>query len=230
MGLLEKFTLSVLVLLSSCVTPKAVSDLEPSAADASYPSAMFVACGRVWNGVGICQLKPGVQYADVGLKVYVYNKGTVYVTGKECGVDDKRTYSKSGDIEYRPEGEAKKSCLLSFVVSPEYPEEVVGDGLKVGSMTGHLFIKVEESESWRGSADKVQAGESIDLKLPVNQEKPRVVIERCGEGNVDSIRPIDNGMIVIGSKEIVDPGRSLCVLHGAVMAPDKKYKFSWVVA
>lgn len=205
------------------------------ASQANYPTAEFNACGKKWQGLGFCSLDEGKSYSDINFQIQGYHSGTIRVTSVDCSIDDDFIrYDGSQSIPFSIPGIAKKSCLISFVVSPEYPKEY-NSGLVVNSLKGHLWISVGSPTKIReGFTSKVQ--EDADEILPLQVDAPgeyRVAFRGC-ETKYDKVHEVgEDKLIQIHLKDLLVKesfGVSSCIYAGGIEDSSKSVRYiTWMV-
>lgn len=234
------FLLLLLVSLSGCGSKKLRPDLSISATQANFPTAEFTACGEVRSGLGICAIKKGQNLDSVLLSVQGYYKGTIKFStncDSNSALPSPVRYFGNEKIRFFLAGKAEKSCGVSFIVSPEYPNES-DQRLHIHSFKGHLYIKViDGDQKFWGFVSKIKegpnAGENIDLPAYENTEVVVIVKSKRCSVNVDKKIKVTHGVVRIYAKDIFEyvPIKT-CVLNGAVLYPNRNeaLRFTWFIS
>lgn len=186
---------------------------------ANYPTLEFRACGKLFHGLGICYLPEGSDHNEVKMRIQGYYKGTVRIFSNACNLDITKTYTNnelfSVDI---PQLEPGRSCLLTAVMSPEYPKQAVKD-VATYSFKGHLAIRIEKGEEiWYGDVRKVTGDWKSQFDLMVgNFPKAFVAIRGC-EKPYDREMALDQGFARIElSEAVMKAQRDDCVAEGVAL-------------
>jgi hypothetical protein len=229
--------LGVVLALSGCGKNLRPDEIVPSTR-AKYLSAEFSACGRMWNGVGSCSVVEGRDLNSVDLKIQGYYRGTVKFS-TTCEFDSDLPlsvrYSGSQIIGLFIPGPASHICGVSFVVSPEYPNEQK-QRLTINSFKGHLLIEVnKEGVSWIGHYTKVKAGAGPTdvFKIPLDTADPKVEVsfrsERCGVSK-DLELDVNESSVTVPLRELIPTVQiRTCVIEGVVFTTKDDIRLSWIV-
>lgn len=208
------------------------------ATQAKYPSAEFYACGKMWNGLGYCSVEEGQDLNSIKLKVQGYYKGTVKFSNN-CELENEPLsvrYSNDIKVPFFLPGPAVKTCGISFVVSPEYPDEQ-DQKLVIHSFRGHLLLKVKKPDTkWIGHATKVKAGvgpsDIFRIKFNTNDSKVDVSFrsDRC-KINKDLELDVIEGSATVRLKDLLPEVLiQTCVLNGVVFTTEETIRVSWFIA
>ena len=145
---------------------------ELSAIDAQYPSAEFYACGQLWSGVGVCSIEEGTPLSTLEFKIQTYYQGEVVVDTQDCGTHYNVPYQNNelrGDFLF---GTAKQSCVVTFTVIPQYPDQE-HQTLPVSGFRGVLRIKViEKDKAWVGKVFRFPKGAQQVWVLKAHEPLP----------------------------------------------------------
>lgn len=219
---------SSLFFLLSCVT---VLQKDPVmyAVKANYPSIPFEACNQSWLGNGVCKIRKGENLNYIGLSIDTYFKGTIRIISNICGIDETYRYEKTTVVEYEFKGIAEESCIVSFLVSPEYPTDPDQDIIR-GSFKGHLLIKVTNDE-WSGYASKVRVGGSDKIIVPVRRlGSGRIVLNGCGVNYDHHFLAVDHMIEIELSDVAPNIQEQTCIMDGAVIIETDVVRVSWLVS
>lgn len=209
------------------------------ATQAKYPSAEFSACGRMWNGLGECSVNEGRDLNSIDLKIQGYYKGTVKFS-TTCDLDSdlplSLRYGGNQEVPFFLPGLAEETCGISFVISPEYPNEE-DQKLVINSFKGHLLVKVKKSDQiWIGHHTKVKAGsgpvEVFGIPLQTADKKVDVSFrsKRC-EVNKDLELDVIKGSVIVPLSELIPEVKvRTCVVSGAVFTSEGPVRVSWIIA
>ena len=185
---------------------------------ANYPTAEFRACGKVWHGLGACEILEGEPLDRVDLKIQGYYKGTVRIVSADCQIDDTFRYDNNALIHYSIAGSGSKSCVVSFVVSPEYPNEATS-AIVIHSLKGYLFVRVSKpDEHWEFYRARVPESGVGHLVMPLELNQPaRVLASGCGM-KFDRVVQPEGGNIVLSYSDIIGPITVKgCILQGLLI-------------
>lgn len=191
------------------------------AVKANYPTLEFEACGSLWHGVGICYLEAGKNPTSVRFKVQGYYKGTIRIFSAACNLDKTLTYANNELFDVPiPELEPNRNCLITAVMSPEYPKEARQE-VAVYSLKGLLAIRIQSGEEvWTGAARKLsgQWRSQIDLEIGAYSQA-RLAIRGCGVA-YDQNRPIEQGRLHFElSEAVLRVSRGECIADGVALIP-----------
>ena len=182
-GINRVTSLILFAVLVSCSHGDLREDPVIPAIKVNYPTLEFQACGETFHGLGICYLERGSAHNEVNLKIQGYYKGTIRVYSSACGLDMTFTYAENELMKIKlPKLEPGRSCLVTAVMSPEYPKKASKD-VATYSFKGHLAIRIEKPEEiWYGETRKVTGNWRSQYDLMVgNFPKALVAIRGCGK-------------------------------------------------
>lgn len=202
----------------------------PAASQANYPTAEFVACGKAWHGLGTCFVKRGELLDSVGLEIQGYSRGTVRLVSQDCFIDETLRYENSQRVRMGLSGIADQSCLLSFVITPEFDPNQA-EGVIIRSFKGHLWVGVREQEDVSIEfISKIPEGGDAEIRVPVGTPGlHRVVFRGCDIGFDKCIESKD-GMIGIHLSEIgPKPGMKRCILQGGIEDGGQNKFITWMI-
>lgn len=138
--------LTLALLVAGCGAKEIRPDPSEPATQANFHSAEFQACGQLFNGIGICEIEKGVNLDTLKLKVQGYFKGAITVA-TTCPIADKpptsTRYDNSLLWQIPLNGPALQTCGITFLVSPEFPDEA-NQPVEISSLKGHLLVRVIE--------------------------------------------------------------------------------------
>jgi hypothetical protein len=206
---------------------------------ANYHSAEFSACGKRFHGIGICPVLTEQDLDNVGFAIQGYYQGTIRVS-TNCRLDnplpDSVRYLSNNLVPYYLAGKASQSCLISFVVSPEFPEED-SSGLVIHSFVGHLWIRVlNAGQSFMGFADKVAAGKNPTQIAVIPDVGDASQVQVAFESSLCGVQPnpvnlpVENGILNIPLNKFIDEvGVKTCVLNGVAFLPSGPLRISWFI-
>lgn len=202
--------------------------------DANFPTAEFSACGKLWRGLGICVLERGADLASVELEIKGYFDGAVKIDSTDCNLDELVRYSKHQSVRPRLIGPAAESCLISFVVSPEFPNEA-SQGIKVNSLVGHLWLTVElPGETWGSYLSKVRAGKESSIRVELGEkqgESAHAIFFGCDSTYETDLVVDAYGAIDLKATQIL--GRAIakesCILEGGIIIGKNQYMLTWMI-
>lgn len=175
-------------------------NVDPSipATQANYPTAEFSACGRLWHGLGGCQIKSGLSLDDLNIQIQGYYNGIVRIVGAgdDCQFDEVVSYANNSVIPVRIPRAIKSNCTIGVLVSPQIPH-AKDQAVVIRSFMGFLRVRVTDQE-WAFSSYETM--ETIGAKIPISvagfkpEETVRVVVRGCGQSS-DSLMQV--GSIVL---------------------------------
>jgi hypothetical protein len=204
------------------------------AMDANYLSAEFTACGQHFDGMGICTVEAGQDFSQVALGVQGYYQGDVRFTTDCVSTSDPLDsilYSNSNQVIYPLTGQAIVSCGISFVVSPQYPNEK-NETFVIHSFEGELYIKVVPvGQKWLGFKNKVTAGANPSevLQLPTAFPTSEVLFEGCGI-KYDQVISAINGVLYVPLKAVLPTvPQQTCVMSGAYWQGNDAIRLTWMI-
>lgn len=222
----------VLALLSGCGASLRPDGVALSSIQANDPRAEFVACGKLWAGLGYCPVNRGTAIdSAVALEIQGYYAGTIRVVSTTCDVDDSLRYSGSQRVRYFIQGRATQSCVVTFTVSPEYPDEEKS-GIVVNSFKGQLLVQVVDPgypEHYKITRMPLGFDDQFDIPAELPQEY-QVEVRGCGTKFSKKITPT-NGSIAIKVSDLLVPGSDAdyvrgCIFRGGITGGTM---FSWMV-
>jgi len=188
------------------------------ASHANFPSAEFSACGKRFIGLGQCPVIKGEPNDSVKMQIMAYFAGTVRVVSQECQIDSSFRYNGSGFIDIYIPGRGRNNCVISFVVSPEFPKEDKSD-IIVHSVEGHLLLRVTDPNGkWVGHSQKVRQGARFQFRI--ESDRPaNFFLVGCGVEITDRRTPFE-GAIEVGTDELGNDAIRACVYDGALIFDD----------
>jgi len=194
-----------------------------TAVQAEYPSAEFSACGKLWHGIGVCSLVEGQPLSKLGLEIQGYYNGSVKIDSSDCNTHMDLPYENSGKIQDFLKGVAKKSCVITFTVSPEYPRQRK-QPLAVSGFRGHLRIKVlKAGDSWIGKVFRFPENTLKEWKLNVNETSSVELHFRGCNKSIDLVAaPNADGIVTLPIHSLIDGQPQTCVVEGLLQS--KTYK------
>jgi hypothetical protein len=224
---------SGLILLISLVAGCSGSSLHPDALPASiesnYPTAEFSACGKHFQGKGMCVLPRGASLSEIGLSLQTYYNGTVAVDSPDCSYSDYFAYTGSQSVPLNLPGSVDHSCTIGFTVSPEYPSQH-SQPIVIHSFRGYLRVRVVDPGSkWLGFSSRIREGEFQKATLPLNGTQ-RVVLRGCGlsvDQQMSGEGSVELDLAALGFKSEV----KRCDIEGIVVGatPADDVLFSWMI-
>lgn len=202
----------------------------PAASQANYPTAEFVACGKAWHGLGTCFLKRGELLDSVGLAIQGYNRGTIRFVSQDCFIDETLRYENNQRVRIGLSGVSNQSCLLSFVVTPEFDPGQT-EGVIIRSFKGHLWLAVREKEDVSVEfISKTPEGGDAEIRIPVGSPGlHRVVFRGCDVGFDEAVEAIDGTISIRLQQVIPSIGLKRCILQGGVEDSDRNKFITWMV-
>lgn len=218
-------------LLLGCAGKLLKEDPVIPAIKANYPTLEFGACGELFHGLGTCYLREGEAHNSVNLKIQGYYRGTGRVFSNNCAVDQTFTYTENELISVNlPQLEPGRSCLVSMVLSPEYPPEW-RSGISVYSLKGLLAIRIQKgNERWGGFLRKLTGNFKSQVDIPVGPHKEaRVVIRGCGV-KYDKVITLDKEIAHIQLSEAIVSQIGDCVVEGVILTSDIDRTFTGLIA
>jgi hypothetical protein len=201
------------------------TDESMAAAEANYPTAEFIVGGQLYNGLGVIQLEKGMPYNSVNLQIQGYYKGVIRVDSERCNIHQAWSYEKSELKKIDIPGIAEESCVIDFMVIPEYPDELV----QVYPFRGQLLIKVlEKSTAWEGYPLKVEAGFNKEIAFKAENGKGRVFFRGCGS-TYDKELVISQNKLVLKLSEVVSLEKGICPIEGFIRVGEWVKRLSLLV-
>lgn len=192
-----------------------------SAVDAGAPTAEIWVNGAPSRGLSIVGIKEGESLDSLDLQVQTYYNGQVRIDSKECEIARTIRYSNSQKIKINLLGEAK-SCVISVVVSPEYPNQL-RTSIKVYPFVAHVYIRAtKQGDDWIGQTALVSGSFSKPIRFFVGGESARAVFSGCNNRVEKEIRLI-GGWADLDLNEIANPDtKETCVSEGVFISPEYK--------
>ena len=227
--------LSILLILTSCGS-QLRRDHGAIAWNSNFYSAEFKACGEIFHGVGTCSVKEGELYNKVKLNIQGYNYGTIKISADGCDLSQEVfRYTKHGLINIEILGEVKQSCMIQFVVQPEYSEHQTQD-IVLEDFKGAIYLKSTKlSQSALTYGVRVKQFNTSKWAIPFSGGPDvRVVFfsERCNV-NFDENLKVSNNQVELSldqlSKTLTDE-MNTCVLSGAIIGKSKTIRLSWLLS
>jgi len=181
-----------------------------------YPSAEIIACGKRWNGLGVCSLEKGKKYQNLGIKIASYYKGSIKVYSGRCSIDYSFRYDGSEEIPIIIPGKIDRDCLISMTVSPELPNEE-NSGIQIHSFRGYLAIRMTDGETWLGDTRKLTGSLDSYLRVDVGGVgQVSVELNGCGIAYRKNLT-LTGGIAEIKLNEaLAKTGPRICVLDGYI--------------
>lgn len=203
----------------SCTTLR--TDPSIPATDAGFPSAEGVVGGERFRGIKIVSVKEGQSLADLDFKIQGLFSGTVKIDSMNCQLDESVRYQNSSLVEVPLSGSATRSCVVNFLVSPEYPRQQ-SQAVVVHGFKGALAIRVlKEDEAWIGKEVVLPVSSDRLVKLDLRETSPvRVIFFGCGIEYSEKLYPEEDGSVEIPLSEIASQTQSLCVASGLVISSE----------
>ena len=225
------FVILSLPILTGCAGKLLKEDPVIPSVKANYPTLEFRACGELYHGVGTCYLSQGQNHDSVNLKIQGYYRGTGRVYSSNCQIEQTFTYGENELISVKlPQLEPGRSCLVSMVLSPEFPPEW-RSGISVYSLKGLLAIRIQKGqERWGGFLRKLTGEFKSQVDIPIGDvyQSARVVARGCGI-DYDKQVPLDKGFLHLQLHEVVSYKLGDCILEGAVLTTDSDRTFTGLV-
>ena len=206
------------LLLAGCAG-KLKPDSVPGAMASHYPTAEFTACGTRFVGLGICP-----AYQGGVLEVQGYYKGTIQIDSERCNIHIKTRYENSQSVKVAL---ANTSCVVDFVVSPEYPNDAKS-GIVIESLKGRLYWKsLPQGAAYFSQSTKVKEGLNASFSFPAD-EPVKLSFRGCGI-TYDEEKEPENGKITVMLRDIVFMDMPMdCILEGAAIG-SKVTRLTWQV-
>jgi hypothetical protein len=220
-----------LILLASC-GGQLVADPASSAFESNYPTAEFTACGETHHGLGVCLIKNGEPLNKIQLKIQGYFEGSIKVTSPDCDITSPQTqrYSNSGKVEIKFDGEMVSSCIVEFVVLPEYPDEE-DDRIETFNLKGILYIKEDKGTTITDSL-KVKQGfdKTLNLNIGGGDGQARLAFFGC-DSSRNIIADVRAGRISIKLSQITSSqNQRSCVINGGIRFNSKRIRVTYLVS
>lgn len=202
----------------------------------NFYSAEFRACGEIQHGMAVCSLKEGSDYNQVNLQIQGYNYGTIKVSSDGCELSQETfRYSENGLMDIKILGKATKSCLIQFVVQPEYSEQQTQD-LVLEDFKGAIYLrstKLSWSALEKGSRVKQNLSDKWTIPFTDGPDV-RVVFfsDRCNV-NYDKTIKLTNNKIQLTLGELsteLTKDLKTCVLIGALIGKNKVIRLTWLLS
>lgn len=209
----------ILLVLSGCGAPGPRPDPFIPAIDAGYPTAEIRACGKLWHGQGICQLKPGEKLA---FSVQGYFSGLITAFSQECGINLSRRYENSERIQFsisRP----SRNCVIAITLTPEFPGQK-GKGVAVSGQKGVLAVFPTDGSKWVGEARRVTGNWRATLRATIGGSgSVRVALAGCGPTFDRELELDSSGRVQVPLHQAMQvPSGGRCAATGVVISP--RYK------
>ena len=212
------------ILLVSCKSALK-PDMVPSASDSGYPTVEINACNTSFLGIGICKVIPNDELADLNISVQGYYKGTLQVDG--CDLHQTIKYENHSKIKIPLSGQVKKSCIIDFVLSPEYPDETKSQ-LVIHSLKGRLRIQmVYAGIPYISESVKVKQNIEHYFTIPMYEgEVVKTYISGCdAEFNKMGQGPL---IIPLSSLKLI-PFVTTCIYEGIIISLRYPTRLTWQV-
>lgn len=181
--------------VAGCGGAKINVDRSIPATQANYPTAEFRACGRLWHGLGGCQLKTGQSLDDLNIEVQGYYSGMVRIigTGDECQFDEVVSYSNNSVIPVHIPKKIQTNCTIGFLVSPQIPH-AKDQPVVIRSFMGFLRIRATD-QNWAFSKYETMETDGASIQLQPSGFNPgeqvRVVAKGCSQ-SIDQIMLVES--------------------------------------
>jgi hypothetical protein len=209
---------AAVLFLLSCSTLR--DDPSIPATSADFYTAEAVLNGERFRGVKIVSVEKGQSLASLDLKIQGLFSGTVKIDSENCFLNESVRYEKSSLVKVHLRGEAEQSCVISYVVSPQYPRQT-SQAVVVHSFKGAVAIKVrEQGEPWIGRSVVMPVGSKALLELDLREENPvRVIFSGCGVEYSARLHP-EEGWVNVPVEDFVSENQGLCVASGLVLSTE----------
>jgi len=225
--------LSLLFLCVSC-GGLLVKDIGLPAFDSNYPTAEFSACGRLHHGLAVCSIEEDELYNSIDLKVQGYYSGQVKIASPDCLLASPEVlrYENNQSIPIKIMGLATKSCVIEFIVMPEYPNED-RTPIEIHNFKGLIYVKkYPKGSSIITQSLKVRQFSNISIPINIGEYSgpARLVFFGC-DGNYDSNIEFIDGRFSLLLRDVVplDIARS-CVLNGALIFNGGKIRITYLLS
>ena len=188
-----------------------------SSIEANYPQLEFQACGKNWNGLGVCQVALGAPLALLQVKVQGYFAGSIKVDSKRCNIDTSITYSNSQQILIPLNGNATADCIITMTLEPTYP--VAQPDMKLENFRGSLAIRIQKKlRPWVGDIRKMTGSWSSNFDVPLStvDTPARIYAAGCGKTYDQKYQPDELWAEFNLNDAVALQGASSCVLDGFV--------------
>jgi len=216
-----------LVLIASCATLR--EDPSKPAVESDFYTAEGLVQGERFRGTKIISVEKGQLLTSIDFKIQGLFSGAVKIDSNNCRLNTAVRYKDSALVPVPLNGVADKSCVVTFLVTPEYPRQrnqaVVVHGLK-----GALAIKVREpSDAWIGREVVLPVSGEKTLEFDLRENFPvQVFFDGCGISYSAVLAPQD-GVIRIPVNDISVRSQGLCVASGIVVSQEYEDLFLDIV-
>lgn len=202
----------------SCSTIRV--DPSVSATGAGFPTAEGVVLGERFRGLRVVSVQRGQSLADLGFKIQGLFSGTVKIDSANCQINETVRYSESELIPVLMDKPATLSCVISFLVSPEYPNQK-NNPIVVSSFKGALAIRVLDGEAWMGKSLVVPNTSDEMLVLDLKEQNPvRAVFYGCGIEYSEKLYPEEDGTVLVRLNDLMVNTETTCVLSGLIISSE----------
>jgi len=224
--------LSIILFIVSCGNVL-VKDSSMSSFDANFTTAEFSVCGEVHHGLAICSIEEGELYSNLNLNIQGYYNGQIKISSPDCLLSSPEVlrYTSNQTIPVVIAGRVIKSCVIEFVVMPEYPN-ADKTPIEIHNFKGLVYIKKIPKGSYIiAKSFKVKQLSNIDISINVKEYngEARLVFFGC-ESSFDSTITFTNGRYNFNLSDIM-PLSSVrsCILNGALIMDDTQIRLSYLI-
>lgn len=208
--------------LSGCGEAQIKPDPSLPAMDAHYPTAEFMACGKRWHGLGICETSPQGTLDRLNFSVQGYLDGDmrVYAVSSDpnCQFDQHLTYVKNQLVSI-PLPKVSHSCTFGITVTPHFPGQDKQSSLQVHSLEGFLRVRnISDDTLWNGDTFFFPENTRYSFSLPTFFNAPTLAsIRGCGI-RFDSLLSPKDGRFVLDLTDIgIQANSQICEIEGVLL-------------
>lgn len=213
---MKNLILALLFVLSSC-GGALINDPSLSVVDSNYASLEIHSKGKVSNGLSIVEFNSGQTLNDLKIKVQGYYKGELRYFSSGCGFDDSIRYDDSKLITLSSSEKLEKTCLLSIILSIDYPNQgtVVTHPFK-----GLIILALKKKTPTYLITKKIRQYSEFTFKVPF-KEDATVFVRGCGLDEDKFYKSVDGKLLISFDK----PSEvKTCSLQLAVIGQNKKLR------
>lgn len=223
--------LAFALILTGCGS-QLVDDSALPAFESNYPTAEFSACGELHHGLAVCQLNAGDAFSKVDLRIRGYYQGTVKVSSLDCPIvsPEVQRYQDSREVKIEFDGNFETSCVIEFVVLPEYPRET-NDDIQTYNLKGLLYIKENKGPAINGTLKhKVGLDRVITLNIGGGDGQAELAFFGCNSSGPIDVS-VSNGRFSFKLSDVtnINEVRS-CVLNGGIRFKDKRIRITYLAS
>jgi hypothetical protein len=233
MHLIQRLCLVALLLFSgqSCATHPHSFDPSPRASESGYPTAEFVAQGKLFHGLGEIAIREGEPLSSIGLEVQGYFEGTIRVSSSACHVRKVYNYLGFERPSFTFEGRAYENCVLDITVSVVFPRPSFASPI-VFEMKGKLLVKVvSDYRPYFIASSKIPERGQTSIFVPTDSRRGSVLafLKGCSCEFIDTLPVVDGGVIINASSLDDRKDVGSCLYEGYIKTHSVFKRITWLI-